>query len=383
MNRSCNPSLVLVAGYIVLAAAAVLGAEPAAADTETRPVEVQFEAPDGCSGPDAFFNTLQSRTGRIRRSDAAETHATVRVRLVRAHGHIVGELAILDDHGGTDIRRVQGANCNDVVQALSLTAALALDPNALLSAPATTAAQATTMAPASVGEAAATGMQSSSNRPAAPLPSATADQPTIESPRTGAPAPTQQPPRERWDTVKAASTPTATSVRSFEVAVHTLGVGLLSGDLSPGFMLTARRVLAGDGALRPTLGLAIAYARNDLLHATSTAQVSLASLAGVVCPLGWTANIFTLRTCAVLLAGRLSAGGRQVSHSYQVEHLWLSAGAGFQTAAYLGRGVSLELEAAFHVPFFHREFYATVPANVVAETPAVSPLVGVGLTYGL
>jgi hypothetical protein len=72
-----------------------------------------------------------------------------------------------------------------------------------------------------------------------------------------------------------------------------------------------------------------------------------------------------------------------VLHSYQVEHLWLSAGAGVRTAVYLGRGLSLELDATLSVPLFKREFYATVPPNVVAKTPLLSPLVGVGLTYGL
>jgi hypothetical protein len=298
----------------------------------------------------------------------------------------VGELGILDGHGGTDIRRVQGASCNDVVQALSLTAALALDPNALLSAPATTVVPAATMTAAPAGDPSTATSMNPEARPtdkSMPTPAvkpATEGRPMVTPPiddaTPAAPA-----------TVTAAALPTVASMRSWDIAVHTVGVGLLSGRVSPGFMLAVRRTLPGEGAFRPALGLAIAYARNDLLQnllqSPGPAQVSLASLAGTVCPLRWKAGRFALQPCALLLAGRLSASGREVVHSYQVEHLWLSAGAGLRAAADLGRRVSFELDAALTIPLFKRQFYSTVPSNVVAKTPTVSPIVGVGLTYSL
>jgi len=360
-----------------------------AVDPETKPVEVELEAPEGCSGADAFFNTLRSRTARVRRAEVSEAHATLQVRLTRTRGHVMGELRIVDDHGGTDTRRVQGESCSDVVQALSLTAALALDPNALLSIPSTTSALANSEPPASAAETTSTVSGKSivataaantvMSPPQASYPPASS--PSVEATQNGVPALPASP--KPTETVEEPSVRTSRPAPTFEFGVGTLAMGLVAGSLSPGFSVGARFTLAGGEALRTTLGLAAGYVRNDLLTPAENAQVALASLAGTLCPLRWTVRLLTFQPCALLLAGRLSASGRQVAHRYDVAHLWLSAGAGLRTAAYLARGLSVELEAALSVPVFKREFYSTMPSNVVAATPTLSPLVGIGLTYGL
>jgi hypothetical protein len=84
-----------------------------------------------------------------------------------------------------------------------------------------------------------------------------------------------------------------------------------------------------------------------------------------------------------VLAGWLSASGRQVTQSSTVDRLWLSAGGTIRTTAFLGRGFSLELDAGLTTPLLKRRFFSTIPSNVVAETPTLSPIVGLGLTYGL
>jgi hypothetical protein len=339
---------VLLAGCLSLIVAAALGL--AAPDTEagTKPVQVELDAPEGCSGAEAFFITLRSRTDLVRRAHGNEPRTTLQVRLTRVHGQVLGELRVVDDRGGTDSRRVQGANCDDVVQALSLTAALVLDPSALLSAPST--------APA-------------------PVPAATTA--PVVAP-TVAPAAVEQPVAAASQTADSLSMRASPSV---EFGAGLVGTALLSGGYSPGVTLAARKILAGEGSFRPALGLAIAYVRNDVLQSPDAAQVSLVGLAGTVCPLRWTASILTFQPCALVLAGWLSAGGRQVTHPSNVDRLWLSAGGGLRTAAFLGRGVSLELEAAITAPLLKRSFYTTMPSNVVAETPRISPLVGIGLAF--
>ena len=86
---------------------------------------------------------------------------------------------------------------------------------------------------------------------------------------------------------------------------------------------------------------------------------------------------------ALVLAGGLSASGLQVNYPRTVDRPWLSAGGTLRTAAYLGHGLSLELEAGVSASLLKRRCYATTPSNVVAETPRVSPVVGLGLTFGL
>lgn len=334
----------LAAGYLSLVMAAVAAAGAAEADRGARPVEVHFDGPDGCSGANAFFGSLRSRTDRVRRADADEPRTTVQVRLSREHGRVVGELRMSDDRGETDTRKVQGASCDEVVQALSLTAALALDPSARLFVP-----------PAAPGtDEAATRTEK--------------DQPVPAAVTTTAPTP-------------SASASASRLVPGFELSAGLVGLAVLSGSFSPGIGVTARKNLGRDGRFRPTLGLGLAYVRNDVLQSPQDAEVALATIGATVCPLRWAASILTVQPCALVLAGWLSATGRQVTHVDTVDRSWLSAGLTVRTAAFLGRGFSLELEGGISAPLVKRRFFATVPSNVVAETPTISPIVGIGLTY--
>ena len=340
----------LLAGYLSLTLAAILAPGAQDSETGTKPVEVEVDAPDGCSGAEAFYSSLRSRTDRVRRADGNGPRTTLQIRLTRVHGQVVGELRMVDDRGGTDTRKVQGASCDDVVQALSLTAALALDPSALISAPATT--------------------------------------PALDSPATAAPTPPVAVPAAVEQPTPSA-TATAEAVRpqrpvpAIEFSVGPVGTTLLVGSFSPGVTLGARRTLAEEGVFRPTLGMAVAYARNDVFASPSVARVSLAGLASTVCPLRWTASILTIEPCALVLTGWLSATGRQITQTNTVDRLWLSAGGTVRTTAFVGLGFSLELEAGVSAPLLKRRFFTTVPSNVVAETPTLSPIVGIGLTYGL
>lgn len=371
----------MLVAYLSLVVAAAAGPATSVGETGARPVQIELEAPEGCSGADAFFGSLRSRTNRVRRADGDEPRTTLKVRLTRGHGQVVGELRIMDDRGGTDSRKVQGASCDEVVQALSLTAALALDPSALFTRPASVPSGASTAAasaratpapaPASAGASAASagtpaaGAAPAGATPAAPRPESAerapepvAEAATVVSPRSGRPVP------------------------GVELALGPVGLTVLSGSFSAGAALAVRKILGTDGIFRPSLGLAIAYVRDDVLHSPPAAQSSLAALGATVCPLRWSASIVTLQPCALVLGGWLSATGRGVTHASTVDRFWLSAGGTVRMAALLGAGLSLELEAGVSAPLRKRRFFVTVPTNVVAETPTISPIVGMALTWG-
>jgi hypothetical protein len=345
---------VLLSGYISLVIVAAAGLTVPVTETEIRPIRIDIDAPEGCSGADAFFGSLRSRTDRVRQAEGNEPQTTLQVRLTRVRGRVVGELRIVDSGGGTDTRKVQGENCEDVVQALSLTAALALDPSARLTAPAT--------APATVAASAAT--------PATiPVPAAKP---------TATPTPAARPVEE----VEKAAHPSP-RMPTVEFGGGPVGLGVLSEKLSPGVTLSVRKTLGGDGGFHPTLGLAIVYARNDLLPSQHIAQAALASFVGTFCPLRWTAGVFTFQPCAMVLAGWLSASGHHLSQANTVDRLWTSVGGSARTALYVGGGVAIELETGISAPIPKRKFFVTIPGNVVAETPTISPVVSVALTYAL
>jgi hypothetical protein len=98
--------------------------------------------------------------------------------------------------------------------------------------------------------------------------------------------------------------------------------------------------------------------------------------------MAWGASIMTVQPCGLVMAGLLSVSGHQVVRTSSVDLLWLSAGAVLRTAAHLGHGFALDLEAGVSVPFLSREFYTTLPSHVVEKTPTISPMAGLGLAYG-
>jgi hypothetical protein len=97
------------------------------------PIRVEFEAPAGCSGSSQFYQGIRARTKRVALAGRGEAGLTLRVRLRQSASHVHGELQVIDEEGATDTREVDGATCAEVVEALSLTAALAVDPTAALS----------------------------------------------------------------------------------------------------------------------------------------------------------------------------------------------------------------------------------------------------------
>src|SRR5262245_46366911 len=90
------------------------------------PLRVQVEAGE-CSSDEAFFAALQSRSARVRRPSDGESAAVLEVRVERMANGMRGDLRLRLEDGSSSTRSVTGASCEAVVEALSLTAALALE----------------------------------------------------------------------------------------------------------------------------------------------------------------------------------------------------------------------------------------------------------------
>lgn len=345
----CHRRFVPLVSCLLLFATTVPGLAAPDPAKLAKPVQVEFEAPAGCSGAEKFFGSLRSRTERVRQANEGEPHTTLQVRLSRTHGHVLGELRVVDDRGGTDTRKVQGASCDDVVQALSLTAALAVDPSALLSAPAT-----------------------------APEATAPIVAPVVPDP----PARKIQPKADLTATAEPATPQSTLQVPSFALGAGPAGTTLLASSVGLGVAIASRWTLADRGILRASLGLAFIYVRNDVVRTPGAVQTALTGLAATACPFRVSASVLTFEPCALVLGGRLAASGRESTHTYSVDRLWLSAGGLLRAAAWLGDGLWLDLQVGVSAPFFKRRFFATTQDNIVGETPMISPFVGLGLAYG-
>jgi len=299
---------------------------PAPAPVAPIPVKIELAAPSGCSDSSAFYARVRERTERVRPALSSERGVELRVQLTRSGAKVHGELRLIDEDGATDTREVEGTTCDEVVAALSLTAALALDPSAR-----------------------------GASEPALRVPSA---------PRAR-PAPARR-------------------VRPFrvEVGARVVAAEVVSPFTSLGGAVSLRLTRPAGPSSGTSFGLDLVHLENDLFAAAEDIAVSFTALALSACPLGWElGGVFELRPCAVLAGGRLAATGRSVGAPDSAVRSWWSAGALARASADLGSDVAVELEAGASVPLLRRRFVIDAPPRQVGETPAISALLALGASY--
>lgn len=132
---------------------AALVAASAVAQTEAEGVRLDYQADPHCSAqaraPDTFVSEVHARSARVRFTADAPRKLVVRMVRDAKHGKLGGRIELHEADGTTSERTVSGATCEEVVSALGLVTALALDPLASTSADAATAATASATASAS------------------------------------------------------------------------------------------------------------------------------------------------------------------------------------------------------------------------------------------
>ncbi len=116
---------VAVAGAALVIARAAFGATPA-----TEPVRLEYRAPAACADRASFLEAIRERTDRLREAGPVEEALTVRVTLSADGGEFVGQLTSRDRKGVESERTIHGTSCPNVVSALALIVALAIDPEA-------------------------------------------------------------------------------------------------------------------------------------------------------------------------------------------------------------------------------------------------------------
>jgi len=313
-------------GAVSLLELVVVALLPAAAPALPIPVKIEFEAPSGCSDSAAFYAGVRERTERVRLSLATERGVELRVRLAQSGPKVHGELRLIDEDGATDTREVEGTTCDEVVAALSLTAALALDPSAR-----------------------------------------TAPEPALPEPRALAPRPPAARPPEPF---------------RVEVGARLVAAEVVSPSTSLGGALSLRLTRPAGPSSGTSFGLDLVHLENDLFAAADDVAVSFTALALSACPFGWElGGAFELRPCAVLVGGRLAAMGRGVGAPDSAVRSWWSAGALARASAALGTDLAVELEVGATVPLLLRRFVIDEPPRQVGETPAISALLALGASY--
>jgi hypothetical protein len=321
---------VILGGKVALSVLSVLGL-PAASDDAT-PIRIELDAPPDCATAEGFYEAVRARTERARTVKEGESGVRVVVRLTRVGTRAHGELRVIGEHGESDTRRVDGASCTEVVAALSLTVALAVDPTARLGP-----------------------LDRPPEKPAAPV------CPKCEEPP---PPPPPPPPPEL----------------EIRVGAHLLGMGQVSPYMSFGGDVGVR--LIAPWAAASSLGLAIAYVRNDVFATEHEASMRSTFFQLTGCPKRFGApDTFTFEPCLVGMGGWLHAEARDLDTSTAVTRSYFAAGALFIGSAPLSPHWQFEVQAGFVFPLVKRHFTVSEPPRDVGETPDVSGIVGLGVTY--
>ncbi len=321
-------------GGIALSVLAALASTEPALQTDGTGIRIELDAPADCATAEAFYEKVRSRTERVRPVLEGEAGVRVVVRLTRVGTKAHGELRVIGEHGESDTRRVDGASCTEVVEALSLTVALAVDPTARLVPP-----------------------EAASN---SKVPEAAPPPPPAEPP------PPLPPPERALET---------------RLGAMLLAMGQVTPYVSFGASLSLRFVMPTEAS--SSFGIAILHLRNDLFAPADNAAIrsTLFQLSG--CPKRFGApESFTLEPCITGLGGWLGATGRDVAHSSDVVRSYFTLGGTLLGSAALGKGWYAELSVGFAVPLVRRRFVVLEPRRQVGETPSFSALGGLGITYG-
>jgi hypothetical protein len=302
--------------------------------SDTTGIRIELDAPPDCATAEAFYESVRRRTERVRPVIEGEPGVRVVVRLMRVGTRAHGELRVIGEHGESDTRRVDGNTCTEVVDALSLTVALAIDPTVHLAPP-------------------------------EPPPTVVVESTPPPVPPPEEPPPSPPPPERNLET---------------RVGAAVVAMGQVTPYVSFGGELSLRFVMPWEAA--SSLGVAVIHIQNDLLSPADNASVRSTLFQLEACPARFgDPSALTLEPCLQGLGGWLGVAGRSVAHSESVTRSYFSLGGSLLGGAAFGKGFSGELSVGFAVPTVRRRFIVLESRRQIAETPSISAIGSLGLTY--
>ncbi len=321
---------------MLLALPAILHALAALA-ADTIPIRINYDAPASCPNQDAFYDAVRARTDRVRKAQGDEPRVDVNVRVTHGDRMFHGEVREVVNQSETSARSVKGETCKEVVEALSFTVALSFDPEAH-----------------------------------APAPPPEAKPPTPEPAAPEAPVP---------PLMVQPVPPVAAPRLELEVGLSLLGTVVETAGFATGGALSIMLLRETNASTSGAVQLSLLFASTGLLTAPDDHRTRFGALALDACPFRHRSGSWEIAPCALGTLGFLELTGRGVAEPASVDRAWLSAGIDVQMSWLLGRGVVFEGALGATVPLARHRYYTNEPDQVLTATPAISPLLRVGLGY--
>jgi hypothetical protein len=341
-------------GLFATALAATLSS-PLFADDPVEPITLSFEGSAGCPDAASFDAQVRARTARFRPISAGETGRAFHARVATGDGQFVGKLVIEEPGVSPAERTLSGATCADVVAALALVTALAIDPQAKTSAIAVTEVPVEPPPPAPTEAPSA-----APSAPPAPPPSASAPRPSAPSLR---PAPEPERPLlwlELGSSLALGVTPAPLLTPSLTVEgrfderswlAPRLRFGLLRGQDGPDAQGSGFTTFTWTAALLEACGLAL---RSGPLR---------------------------LSPCVATELGVLRGEGDSFAPARASGRTWFAIDLGARLSLELGDAVSVGLGAELALPFT-KDTFVVEPARTVHAVPDVGARFGFGAAIG-
>lgn len=325
-----------------IAASLVLGALIASANVwakdEAEAVSLEYQASPTCPTEADFVRLVREKTNKFRLSPTVPGLRSFRVTIEGDHPSR-GELSIVGGQVSEAHRAVDGETCEEVVSALALATALAIDPPSLT--------------PPEQGAS-----------PSAALPPAESAPPThppISLPAPDA-SPTGQPP-SRWTWGLGAYGTAAWGVAPNPLMGGGLVLQLFDRPRHPELACRLNVELTGSEHVQ------VAEAEVGFSRA-------LARLA--VCPLTYSTTAADMMVCGHAAAGMFRARSQGVQDSHTDVGFWSSGGASVLLKVNLGGQLSLVVDGGLDVPF-RRDRYFLQPDQEVHRVPAVGEFATIGV----
>jgi hypothetical protein len=318
----------------------------AGARAETTRVHVDYVAARGCPDESAFVADLRARVPQlvlVRDDDALGLQVKVRRRAERFEGRIV----VRERGASPSQRTVEGDTCAEVVAAVTLIAALTVDPSARVAPGADSSRDASA---ADVGT------------PTTPEPGPAAQ--VLESaaaPSSDVPG-AAQPGEAQGDRAPSSS---------LLIGAHAAGSSRLTGTVLPSGALFVDLASTRRGLLAPSVRFRVersARGTSTAIRGAGQFTWTLGSLE--LCPLAWVAWRLRVSSCARVDAGAVAAEGRDVKPAVSDSRLWLSGGAVLRTRYHIAGALYVELEETVFAPVFRDRFFVAPDVTVFRAAAA-------------
>jgi hypothetical protein len=315
----------------------------AARGTDVQPVHLDYQAPPECPTAAAFFAQVHARTLLVRLASDAEPARIVKVDVTTDASASRGRLSVGEGAETSAAREVTSRSCDEVVAALALFTALALDPTA-------------SSAPIEEVPAPAPAASPSASAPSAP------------------PAPASSPP-------ESAPQSQASADWWWGAGVSALMTTSLAPDPLFGAALVGHASAARAGTWSPALRVAFQQTLTDHVVAPQgDASFSWSAARLDLCPMRLDAGSWSLAPCLFGDIGLLRARGSNTSSPVSWTRLFADGGGGGHIIVWLSKRLFLEAEGGVFLPWRRDRFYWR-PNVPVLEVPLIggSAQVGAGI----